>query len=332
MVRQRGAVHWDGLLTLHWPDFRGLGHPEQAYIGWRVALLLAHQMRILISRETRLIGIAECATFECQNHYIFKSIGLKMLVVCGGMRRAGSTLQFLMVKKILQTTGQVQDHLSQEISEKTVLNYDVHNIIKAHRVTPEIMNLLGGKNSKALYIYRDIRDVLVSECQLLNIKPSIRSVFMNEIVGSVIEDFSKWKTVPNIRLSEYSKIMANLSAEVQSISEYLGVDISENQATKISNDLDLKNMKNRQDTLVDKSHKDNFDRKTMLHSRHINSGKSGQWSNYFTTSQVNVLESICEPWLSDQGFELQSKLSFAYFHKSIYYLLRKIRRVRNTQL
>jgi len=255
-----------------------------------------------------------------------------MLIVCGGMRRAGSTLQFLMVKNILMTTGQVQDHLSHEISEGKILDSEIHNIIKAHQVTPEIITLLEEPNSKSLYIYRDVRDVLVSEYQLINVQPSVRSVFMNEIVGSVIEDFYKWKTIPDIRISEYSKVMADISAEIRDISEYLGVGISENQVSKISSDLDLKNMKNKQDVLVDKSSKNNFDRKTMLHSRHINSGKSGQWKNYFTTLQINVLESICEPWLSDQGFELQSNSFFKYFYKLIYHLLRKVRGVKNKQL
>lgn len=246
------------------------------------------------------------------------------------MRRAGSTLQFLIVKEVLLTNGQVVDHISQELSSKKEFNHDIHNIVKAHRVTPEIRRLLQQPSSRSLYIYRDVRDVLVSEFRLLDIKPSIWAILKNEIVGSVLEDFPIWKSLPNVQISEYSEVMNDLPAEVKKISKHLNVEISDEQIGHISDKLSIRKMKSEQDKKVFNRKK--FNRKTMLHSNHINSGESEQWKSHFTESQISILEGISQPWLRDSGFTLHSNSPLKPLYKSMYYFLRKVRNVKNKQL
>ena len=69
-------------------------------------------------------------------------------VICCGMRRSGSTLQYQLAKAILAAA-----------------RVDCQ-VLKTHRMTAEQKRWITAGDAKCLYIYRDIRDVVVSQLNL----------------------------------------------------------------------------------------------------------------------------------------------------------------------
>ena len=96
-----------------------------------------------------------------------------MLVVCNGMARGGSTLQYNLVRVLLSATEGCEAHGYAHVNPAH--NHYVpmeqltewarepaYHLVKVHAVLPGLSDLLRDGRTKVLYIYRDLRDVAVS--------------------------------------------------------------------------------------------------------------------------------------------------------------------------
>ena len=88
-----------------------------------------------------------------------------MLIVCNGMIRSGSTLQYNLIRLQVEATfsGKAEGFIGKKELNSERLQFwqkDVAlHVIKSHDILPEWMRAEG---IKLVYIYRDIRDVAVS--------------------------------------------------------------------------------------------------------------------------------------------------------------------------
>src|SRR5688500_9700344 len=98
------------------------------------------------------------------------------LVLCNGMNRSGSTLQYNMARLLAEKTGAGQgesflnqDELDAHLSllEEWAAEERLH-ILKTHDLPPAASHLWENGSLRLLYIYRDIRDVAASMKRIWN--------------------------------------------------------------------------------------------------------------------------------------------------------------------
>ncbi|OAD20264.1 hypothetical protein THIOM_004044, partial [Candidatus Thiomargarita nelsonii] len=93
-----------------------------------------------------------------------------MLIVCNGMLRSGSTLQYNLLKSIVEShnLGGAEGYFSSEQFQSLRKKFERWGIsseiivIKTHDIIPYSEEMIKSGTMKICYTYRDIRDVAVS--------------------------------------------------------------------------------------------------------------------------------------------------------------------------
>jgi hypothetical protein len=117
-----------------------------------------------------------------------------MLVICNGMERSGSTLQYNIARLIVETKGlgrsegypfkQGEWEKGAAILQQWQLCSD-WVVIKAHSIHPKLESLARDKNTRVLYIFRDPRDVAASCKEFLDIEgPELLAKMDEFLTGS----------------------------------------------------------------------------------------------------------------------------------------------------
>ena len=204
-------------------------------------------------------------------------------VICCGMRRSGSTLQYHVARSIL-AAAQADCRL-----------------VKAHRLADEQRKLLADDNTRCLYIYRDIRDVIVSELNLHRLPFTFGNVCGAEILDDALRTCKEWMTVPDIYTARYEEVMADMRSEVSRIAAYLKCHIRPEDIDSIAAEHSIERTKQ---NLCGRPDADNLvlDNKTLLFNRHINSGASGQYREVMSPLQIKWIETLCYEWLVARGY------------------------------
>ena len=204
-------------------------------------------------------------------------------VICCGMRRSGSTLQYQLAKAILAAA-----------------RVDCP-VLKTHRMTAEQKRWITAGDAKCLYIYRDIRDVVVSQLNLNRWAFSFVNVCGSEIIGEGLQAYREWMKVKDIYISRYEVVVANLKDEVSRMAAYLECDLGVEDIAQIAAENSIETMRARlrknaeDDALV-------LDRNTHLFNRHIHSGQAGQYRTALSALQIKWIEILSYDWLVSKGY------------------------------
>lgn len=235
-----------------------------------------------------------------------------MWVFCCGMRRSGSTLQYQLTANIVESRGigralgwvepqQFPQLRASHIGEKGLL------VVKCHTYVREAAELFSRREAKAIYVHRDIRDVVVSMMNKNRI--SFWQVVQSGFVGQVLEEYSDWSKVGDILVSRYEVMIADLRWEVLRIADYLGVDLDESSASQIAErhtidqqvqriqSFDYENLGIRVGTSA-------YDPVSLLHKNHIHSAQVEQWRAVLSCFQIGLIEDMVHRWLVDRGYPI----------------------------
>lgn len=243
-------------------------------------------------------------------------------VFCGGMFRAGSTLQFQIVAHVVEQAGlgrrvpwappEEFPRIRDEWSEYCRLK-----VFKTHRMTGAIQAEFDRCDAKAVYIYRDLRDVVASWIRKHDAAFD-RVFFDRDLVGESLAMYDLWTARQSVLISRYEDAVSDLPAEVARIATFLGVGLTPAECDRVAVDYSI----DRQLARIGKLKEDPargasggtgqvFDRDSLLHTNHIASGRHGAWSDVLTDLQVAMIERQAGGWLVDRGYELVSpRLSF----------------------
>ncbi|MGD1828395.1 MAG: sulfotransferase domain-containing protein, partial [Spirochaetaceae bacterium] len=238
-----------------------------------------------------------------------------MIVFCVGMIRSGSTLQYQIVSELIEKCGfgrSIGWVPPEKIDTIIDASYDDSNfiVVKSHDVTNKMLSLSKEK-VKFFYIYRDIRDVTVSAMRQFNwsFEESIDHLSWSLDIHNKIEKCSDH----DIYISKYEEVFNNLRSEVRSISQYLGVNASEDIIESITNNLSIesqkekvKKFKSKHDSLIENpdNEGDFVDTKTQLHINHINKGKINGFLDILTKEQVLFLNLKFYTWLYIHEYQI----------------------------
>lgn len=233
-----------------------------------------------------------------------------MLVICCGMLRSGSTLQYQIAVELLQRAdrgegiGEVRHVHCRELDART--DGKTH-AVKVHKraLLPGAPDALQAGYATGLYISRDIRDVAVSLMNMRQVSFE-QLMFRGGEVEQALRDYQAWTALPGMLMSKYETMMADLQGEVQRIAQHLDIEISDTEAAAIAHTYSLDRQQRRIQNWKSDPEYDaaQHDPNTLLHHNHIRSGKSQQWRTALTPMQIAYLESVAGNWLRSQGYEL----------------------------
>jgi hypothetical protein len=261
-----------------------------------------------------------------------------MLVICCGMMRSGSTLQYQLAVAIVEKRalgcglGEARNSNCQDLITANFNNQI--QVVKVHQFS----HLQGAKEAVAqgqatcIYIYRDIRDVTVSLMKMRKWNFD-RLIFGSKEIQQCLKDFNLWTSIPEIYISSYENMMQDLKQEVARIAQHLKIELSPEEITEIAQNHSLQQQKNKIKTWKWESGKNsgNYEPKTLLHYNHINSGKSQQWRDSLNQIQLGYLESIAKKWMETQGYTLSQPIYLRWLSQLVFigYLIKeKINRVK----
>lgn len=231
-------------------------------------------------------------------------------IVCCGMPRSGSTLQYQIVKECLELGSQVEVHGWVEDDEvESFFKADrefkgVTTLVKIHNFHNTFEDNTIFSNSKFVYVHRDVRDVFIS--QMNKWGNSFDELLSGEFLDEIEFHYYKWLNFPNSYRTSYKNLMENMCQEVRNIAEFLNINILEEQVDEIVEKLSIDNQKKKIKTF---NRNEMYDKETLLHPNHINSGERGQWKSLSFREQFQ-LEKRMKTILNEQGYSTKTQSLF----------------------
>lgn len=233
-----------------------------------------------------------------------------MWIFCCGMYRSGSTLQYQIAVDLVTRRG-LGSGLGYLLPEKFRAmaarpgEENEFKVIKTHAFIPEAEQLLRSGKAKALYSYRDIRDVIASLMTMQN--SSFAKLRDEGVCYTILKAYEDWSRFGDIHISRYEDMVADVPGEVSRIARYLEITISEEEKAAIATEYSLERQKERirqikPDQMGEKLNGNTIDPKTQLHHNHINSGAQGKWRESLSNREVALVEHIARDWMKERGY------------------------------
>lgn len=234
-----------------------------------------------------------------------------MHVFCVGMYRAGSTWQYEVVSHLIERhrggrrLGFVPgDQLGEA---------DGWHALKAHEGHKHFAAALGRGRAKAVYCYRDLRDVAFSLAHVY--RTSFEDIVQRQrYLDLCLANDRYWARQPRVLSQRYEAMIAEPAGAVTAIAEHLGIELADGEAAAVAGQFALEANRQRaaaweQDVRArginpdDPAHGLLPEQHTLLHWNHIREGRAGGWRAQATPRQRAVLAALCGPWLKARGYE-----------------------------
>ncbi|MEA5510198.1 sulfotransferase domain-containing protein [Crocosphaera sp. UHCC 0190] len=261
-----------------------------------------------------------------------------MLIICCGMMRSGSTLQYQLTLAILEKTnkgtglGEIRDGDCQQLLQTQ--SDDQMQVLKVHqfRHLKGVETAITQGQAKGIYTYRDIRDVTAS---LMKMRKATfeKLMFHTREIEECIRDFYHWTNLDHLLISRYEIMVNDLTQEALRIADHLNINLSQQEAQVIADEYSIERQKSRISSWKNNQVNDSkfYDPKSLLHANHIDSGKLNKWVNTLTPLQVAYLETTAKDWLISQNYPLSQPLFMDWLSQVVYAkygIAKKINRIK----
>jgi sulfotransferase family protein len=242
-----------------------------------------------------------------------------MIILCVGMQRSASTWQYDVVSHLIERhrdgrrlgffqTGQAFEHYLRNQGEDASWR-----VMKTHQRHPCYEELLRAGRARAVYSYRDLRDVAFS----LAHKCACSFEEVVEQRGGLqdcLADDQFWASQPHTLIQRYEDVIANPVGSIEAIAAHLDLELAAGEAAGLAEEYSLRanawravELKQQLLTegvnLDDPANAHRKDERTLLHWNHIRGGGVGGWRELATPRQVALLAGICGAWLKERGYE-----------------------------
>lgn len=265
-----------------------------------------------------------------------------MLIVCNGMFRSGSTLQYNLVRSLVEKMAvgegkgwftyeqlnSMQGQLEKWSQE------DFFYVIKSHAMIPDSDRMTAAGVMKICYTYRDIRDVAVS----IKRKFQEEGEAMLKLLDKSTKTYFRLKELDGVIWQQYETMIGDLEQTARDLAYCLELDPSEEIIHTVATECSLDNtkkeiaklrfrlkVKNKVYNLLRRLHADQlvasmaqivapefswrsqkYDQTNLLHTDHIssNSGAVGLWQNSLSQQEIELLTQRYGHWLTDAGYPL----------------------------
>ena len=235
-----------------------------------------------------------------------------MWIFCGGMIRGGSTVQYQLVAGLVERFNRGNGLGWKAPSEldpfvKTTIPMDRWLVLKTHVCTSmvrELSRMPGGMGAKSFYIYRDLRDVVVS--LRLKLGQSFEEVFTSADFNNTIKQSAVWEALPGCLFFRYEDYYDKWYAMALKVGKHLNLDVPPKIAIAVGMRLRIQS----QQLKIDDIQKGQpYHPTALLHRRHISptKGRPGAWREYLTEAQVRIIEDVHGGWLKKHEYEIGEK-------------------------
>lgn len=246
-----------------------------------------------------------------------------MLLICNGMIRSGSTLQYNLVRNLVEELGVGEgigffspEQMESKTSYFAKLAVDKKfYVMKIHEKVPgALLDNDEFKKVSFLYIYRDIRDVAVS----LKNKLKCDGDDLVERLDDAIALSNEIQSYPNVLCQKYEDVYSDMNEAIAEQARYIGLDISAELVDKIADTCSIKNIgKNVHQgesnwrgvikrVLMRVGILDgDYDRSTLIHSNHISKdkGKVGTWKSQLSPGEKAMMTERYSSWLLKYNYK-----------------------------
>lgn len=237
-----------------------------------------------------------------------------MWVFCSGMKRSGSTLQYQLVAHIVEAAGrggrvgwtETFEAAASSAEAETISGWKVY---KNHNYSDSMGVLLGRGEAKGVYVYRDLRDVFVSFMHKQN--APFERLWGRDILAELVENYDLWTRQPNMLVTRYETMMADLRDEIVRIAAHLGLTLSDDEAAAVADEYRVDKQLERISTATELMHHPGIkrvgvDKHSLLHENHISEeqGQVDQWKTALTPDEIGLIEAKYGGWLLARGYAL----------------------------
>jgi hypothetical protein len=236
------------------------------------------------------------------------------LILCCGMIRSASTLQYQVVADLVkrsrlgQSIGYADRQSIPEVMQKLdrVAGFAV---VKTHEVLPELDPFIEQGLVRLLYSFRDLRAVALSVMRKWEI-PFAHVIGRNGWLDTAVASSTRWLSVPGVCASRYEDMVLALPGEVTKWAYALGLNIRRGQAEELAARYCIEAQRDRIRMIQNPGEAggptEYFDPESLLHPNHIIDGSLEGWKIGLEKWQIRQIEGRFSRWLLDHGYQLTS--------------------------
>lgn len=244
-----------------------------------------------------------------------------MLVLCNGMIRSGSTLQYNYVRSVVERAGRGRgegyygpdDYVEfADRFERWSRERRIH-VIKSHDLHPESVAWTKAGRLRICYVYRDLRDVAVSAKEKWGYP-------RDELVRALDRAVQIFYSVGSVRprlTQRYENMIADPIGAIRSIARYLEIEVdpetllavqqtcSADAARRLIRRMRINPIVQIRRGLQRVGAVDPvYDDRTLLHPDHISrhGGSPGRWRSALSTEERDLIETRYRRWLQETGY------------------------------
>lgn len=167
-------------------------------------------------------------------------------------------------------------------------------------LTPIARELCLGDRAVALYIYRDLRDVISSLQEKNQFRLEGRG--LERLVVKLQQSDEQWRALPGTYVSRYEDVTNNIGEEVERIARFLGLECTLDLLRDIAEDLSFESQQDRirmvaESALVEVNPTNAYDPVSLLHRNHLQSGEAGRHRLNLDSTQIHLIETLAADWL-----------------------------------
>ena len=240
-------------------------------------------------------------------------------VLCAGMYRACSTWQYEVAAHLVEEhrSGRRLGYLAS--GEYTALvRRDAErgtacSVIKAHEGEPAMARELSAGRARALYVHRDVRDVVFSLMHKRG--KTFEQILRQGMIHQILANDRFWMALPNVLVQRYDDLISEPALGVMDLADHLGFELEEGEAQRIADLYSQESNRARTEALrqrleqagVDLENAGNTqicDPSSLLHWNHMRQKGAASWRTTATPRQIAILHGLCGRWLRARGYSV----------------------------
>lgn len=232
-----------------------------------------------------------------------------MWILCCGMKRSGSTLQYQITAQLAENKLGAKRFawVPEEEFVPESAGDGVH-VYKCHKCVPQVSKLFDSPDTVGVYTFRDIREVCAS--WIRKNKSTFQRLWELDFIGECLQNYADFTSKPRMLLTRYEEMYHDIAHEVRRISQHLGLDVSETEVDQLHQQFSLESQRSRMREIAEGQHdafqygKQLIDSRELLHADHITQGEIESWRRFFKPHEIALIEHVTADWLTANKYEI----------------------------
>jgi Sulfotransferase domain len=241
------------------------------------------------------------------------------------MYRACSTWQYEVVGHLVEQrlNGQRLGYMTGDAYEALALGAGERaggdegrcwRVLKSHEGHSSFARGLRSGRALAVYVYRDLRDVIDSLMYKRN--ATFDELLRQGMIHQIMANDRFWRAQPRVLVQRYEVLIDDPVTAVVQLARHLGLGVTRREAMQIADEFSLESNQTRIEALRRRLEEAGIDLDrsaglqvcdpvTLLHWNHLRPAGSACWDARATPRERAILERVCGTWLRAHGYSLK---------------------------